>query len=268
MVLFGRPLARAIYRQLKLEIQKLKQKPVLAVILVGCQPASLKYVQIKKKRARILGIAFKLFHLTQNTPQKNIEDLINKLNNNPKIDGIVLQLPLPANFDTEKIVALISKEKDVDGLKGGYPAPTATAILAILKFYDVNLADKKIVLVGHGQLVGKPLEQILRRQNLNPIVCDSRTKNLKEKTIQADILISATGAPGLIKPDWIKTGATIIDAGTTESDGKLVGDIDQAVYTQNISYTPIPGGVGPVTVAMLMKNVAAATKKQNRKNNG
>lgn len=268
MVLSGRPLARAIYRQLKLKIQKLASKPALAVILVGNNPASLKYIQIKKKRARELGIVFKLFHLDQNFPQETIKELINNLNGDSEINGIVIQLPLPANFDTEKIIAIVSQDKDIDGLKEGYPPPTAAAILEILKFYSINLADKKIVLVGHGQLVGKPLEKMLGEQNLNITVCDSRTKNLKEKTVQADILISAAGAPGLIKPDWVKAGAVIIDAGTAESDGKLVGDVGSEVYQKNVSYTPTPGGVGPVTVAMLFKNVVAASKNQNKEENG
>jgi len=258
MILRGLPVAQKIYDRLKEKIEELKQKnikPHLAVILVGDDPASLKYVELKEKKAAELGVEFKFYHLPANVLTKNIEELINDLNKNKFIQGIIIQLPLPKEFATDNLLEKIDPKKDIDGLTSDYTAPTAAAILEILKFYQIELKDKKIVIVGRGKLVGKPLQKMLMAQTYEPLVCDSETQNLKEETLKADILILATGVPGLIKPGMVKNGAIVIDAGTSESNGKMVGDVDPEVYQKDISYTPNPGGVGPVTVACLMKNL-------------
>lgn len=268
MILYGQPVAEKIYAHLVKEIEQLKVKnimPQLAVILVGEDPASLKYIQLKEKKAQELGIAFKLYHLPKNAMQKTIEDLITDLNKNKFVHGIIIQLPLPVDFETDKLLGLIQKNKDIDGFLGEYSAPTTAAILEIMKYYNIDLNNlpagrqgKRIVLVGRGKLVGQPLEKFLTAQGYEPLVCDSKTKTLAEKTKEADILISAAGVPGLIKSNMVKDGAVVIDVGTSESNGKMVGDVDAPVYQKNISYTPNHGGVGPVTVAYLMKNLVEA----------
>jgi methylenetetrahydrofolate dehydrogenase (NADP+)/methenyltetrahydrofolate cyclohydrolase len=263
MILYGKPVAEKIYGQLKQEITKLQEKkfPIsFGAILVGENLPSLKYIAVKEKAAQNLGIDFKLFQLPAITSQKKVEELIESLNTNKFISGIVVQLPLPEDFETDEILEKINKNKDVDGFLGSYPAPTAQAILEILSFYKIDLKNKKIVIIGKGRLVGRPLEKILKDKHLNYKICDSKTENLEQKTLQADILISATGEPGLIRPEMVKKEAVIIDAGTAESNGKLTGDVDQKVYEKVEFYTPTPGGVGPVTVACLLKNVVEAAK--------
>ncbi len=263
MILKGKPIAEKIYARLVKDIALLKQKnliPTLAVILAGEDPASLTYVRAKEKRARILGINFKLFHLTGIAPESKISELIGDLNKNKNVCGIVLQLPLPEGLDTDKILRAISPEKDIDGFSGKYPAPTPSAILEIFKYYDIGLQDKKIVIVGFGRLVGKPLEKLMRKLNIQLIICTS-SSDIASETLDADIIISATGIPSLIKPEMVSEKAVVIDAGTAESLGEIRGDVDPKVYEKVLAYSPVPGGVGPVTVACLMKNLIEAAKK-------
>lgn len=264
MILFGKPVAEKIYQNLERDIQKLRERkiiPSLSVVLVGEDPASLSYVKMKEKIAQHLGINFKLFHLPGIVQEKVVSNLIDELNLNKHISGIIVQLPLPENFNTEKILKKILPQKDIDGFFGAFYPPTAQAILEIFKFYKISLKNKKIVIIGYGRLVGKPLEKLLLSQGLKPIVCDFKTVNLKALTKTADIIITATGVPALIKPEMISQNAVIIDAGTAESGGKIAGDVDLNVYPKIKAYSPVPGGVGPVTVAMLMKNVVGAAKK-------
>lgn len=253
MVLDGRAVATNIYEQLKKDLNNRKLKS--SVILVGDDPASITYTNIKKKRAEELGIELEIIKLPANTDQQSLEKIILDHNKDESVQGLLVQLPLPKEFDTQKIITMIDPSKDIDGFNGKYSAPTAAAILAILDFYKIELQNKVIVLVGHGQLVGRPLEKLLIDRGLNPVVCDSSTVDLPAETIKADILVSATGNPGLITKDMVKDGAVVIDAGTAESNGKMVGDVSPEVYELNINYTPNPGGVGPVTVASLLKNL-------------
>jgi len=167
---------------------------------------------------------------------------------------------LPASIDTNKIIENVDEKKDIDGLLGNFVAPTAQAILDILNYYQIDLNQKKIVIVGHGRLVGQPLEKILKNQKINVAICDSKTNNLKEETLQADILISATGVPGLILPEMVRVDTIVIDAGSSEANGKMVGDVSPSVYDKITNFTPNPGGVGPVTVAELFLNLIKATK--------
>ncbi|MCL5407512.1 MAG: bifunctional 5,10-methylenetetrahydrofolate dehydrogenase/5,10-methenyltetrahydrofolate cyclohydrolase [Patescibacteria group bacterium] len=257
MILFGKPVAENIYLQIK---KDLKTAPTLGVILVGEDSSSVSYIKIKEKKAASLGLGFQLFHLSGITPEKKVTELIRELNVNKYISGIVVQLPLPPEFQTEKILKQIKGEKDVDGFYGSFMAPTAQAILEILKFYKINIKGKKIVIIGHGRLVGQPLEKILQGQGLKPVVCDSKTVDLKAKTLEADIIVTAAGVPSLIKPEMVKADTIIIDAGNSEAAGKIVGDVDSEVYLKIKAYSPVPGGVGPVTVACLMKNIVETTK--------
>lgn len=260
MILHGKPVAEKIYQAIQSDLKKISKK-YLAVILVGEDPASLSYIKIKEKIAERLGLNFRLYHLPGIVSEKAVLKLLADLNQNKFIAGIVVQLPLPKGWSDQKILDRVLPEKDIDGFRGGYPSPTAQAILETLKFYKIDLKNKKIVIIGHGQLVGEPLERLLKKQGFKPIVCDSKTKNLKEKTLSADILVSAVGIPGFIKPDMVSEKAVVIDAGTAESKGKIAGDVTKEVYEKVISYSPVPGGVGPVTVACLMRNFVLAAKK-------
>lgn len=263
MILYGKPVAEKLEQDIKIEITKLAQeniKPFLAVILVGEDPASILYTRKKREKAENLGIGFRLYHLPLNTPEQHILDLVNLLNSNKEVHGLIIQLPLPENLDTAKILAAITPKKDIDGLNGGQTPPAAAAVLEIINFYNIDLMGKKIVLVGHGKLVGAPLEKILTAQGVEVLVCDSKTNDLKSVTLSADIIISGVGKPGLITPEMVRKEATVIDAGTAESKGSTVGDVDTSVYEKVDSYTPVPGGVGPVTVACLMKNLIDASR--------
>lgn len=268
MILLGKPVTENIYLQLKKDLKTLKGKnivPMLGVILVGEDPSSVSYVKIKEKRAENLGLGFQLFHLPGITPEKKVTELICELNINKHINGIIVQLPLPPEFQTEEILKQIKPEKDVDGFYGSFTAPTAQAILEILKFYKIFWQDKKIVIIGHGRLVGQPLKKILQGQGLKPVVCDSKTVDLKVKTLEADIIVTAAGVPSLINLEMVKADTIIIDAGNSEAAGKMVGDVDPKVCSKIKSYSPVPGGVGPVTVACLMKNVVEAAKTVGKK---
>lgn len=265
MILYGKQVAEKIYKNLQKEIEAFRAKkitPSLAVVLIGENPASLSYITVKEKVAARLGIDFRLFHLPGFVQEREVKKLLEDLNHNKFISGIIVQLPLPKDFDTENILKKISPLKDIDGFCGKFPAPTAQAILEILQFYKIFLKNKKIVLVGHGRLVGKPLEKLLLKNGLKPQICDSKTKNLKNILDTAEIIISAVGVSGLIKPEMVNKNAIVIDAGTSESKGKMAGDVDPAVYPKVRAYSPVPGGVGPVTVACLLRNVIEAAKRQ------
>jgi len=260
MILSGKPVAEKIYEGLVQGLRKISRRPKLAVILVGEDPASLSYLRVKEKIAKRLGIGFEMFHLPGAVQEKVVEKLIEDLNQNESISGIIVQLPLPGRFEQEKILKKIDRRKDIDGFYSDLSAPTAQGILEILKFYKIGLEKKRVVLVGHGRLVGKPLEKLLSKQAVKPIICDLKTANLNKKLKTADIIVSATGVVGLIKPEMVTSETIIIDAGTAEAKGKLVGDVDPSVYNKVKAYSPVPGGVGPVTVACLMRNVVLAAK--------
>jgi len=260
MILYGKPVAEKIYKEIKLNIATKSPKPILAVVLVGENASSLAYVKLKEKRAKDLGIGFELYHFPNIVNQEALEKLIDDLNCNKYVTGILVQLPLPKKIDEKKILSKIKQKKDVDGLTGKKPTVTALAIMEILKYYHIDLANKNIVIVGHGKLVGAPLEKLLKEKKYKVTVCDKSTSDIKDKILTADIIITATGVPGLITADMVKKSAVIIDAGMAEIDGKIQGDVDAKVYEKVSAYTPSPGGVGPVTVACLMKNL---TKSNN-----
>jgi len=254
MTFEGKLLAEKILKELKVT----NHHPGLAVVLVGEDPVSLSYVQKKEEIAQNLGVVFKLYHLAGFSSQEEVEKLICDLNENKFIQGIVIQLPLPNGFEVDKILQTINPQKDIDGFSGIYPAPTVQAILELLDFYRIDVEGKKIVIVGHGRLVGKPLEVVLQKQGVKPIICNSKTENLSQITASADILISATGVAGIIKPEMVSKEAIVIDAGSSEVSGHILGDVEKKVYEKVKSYSPVPGGVGPVTVAILMRNLFKA----------
>ncbi len=274
-ILDGKSLSNKIFSQLKVKIKSKKIKATLSVILVGDNPASLNYIKIKSKKCKEVGINFKLIKFKGKSYEGKILTKIKKLNLDPQTSGIIVQLPLPKHLSTQKIINSISHKKDVDGLtkknqikflrnKKHFPCCTPQAILSLLKENKISLQNKNIVLVGYGNLVGKPLAQMLKKQNIKFTVCDEKTTNIKRKTLQADILISATGVPHLIDESYIKEKAIIIDAGSSKFEGKIVGDVNfNSVITKAAFLSPVPGGVGPMTVAMLLNNTSESYTRLN-----
>jgi len=267
MILSGKPVAQAIEQEIIDLIEKLQEKsikPAMAVVLVGNDPASLLYTRKKHEKAESLGIGFKLYHFPADFREDDLVTLINDLNKNKNIHGIIVQSPLPDNINPEKVLAAIDIKKDIDGLNNGFTPPAAGAILELLDFYNIDLTNKKIVLVGRGKLVGAPLEKLFLAKNIKAMVCDSKTADLSSKTKEADVIISAVGKPGLITTEMVSEKSIIIDAGTAEMGGQTAGDVDSKVYEKVAAYSPVPGGIGPITVIKLMKNLieAAAQNEQ------
>jgi methylenetetrahydrofolate dehydrogenase (NADP+)/methenyltetrahydrofolate cyclohydrolase len=261
MIMYGKPVADKIYGILKKEIVKYDLKPFMAVILIGDNSESLSFIRAKERIAKNLKIGFRLYQFPEVIRQDEIIRLIYNFNRNEYITGVVIQLPLPKKMDTETIINIINPKKDIDGFLGEYISPAAQAVIEILNYYKIDLVNKKIVIVGHGKLVGNPLEKYFKEMEIKPIVCDSKTINIKKHTIDADIIISATGSFEAITSDMVSKNAVIIDAGTAEVGGKITGDISARVQKKVESFSPVPGGVGPVTVACLMKNLVEAAKK-------
>jgi len=257
MILNGKKLAERILNDLKREVAKLS--PIkLAVILVGNDPNSLKFVKQKKKAAEKIGINFELHRFKSNISEQELVEKIKKIVKLKTNTGIVVQLPLPPRIDVQKIINLIPKEKDPDALSVDnflVESPVASGIIKLLKEYGIKLKGKKVVIVGRGRLVGKPLIAIMKKAGVDLVACDIYTKNLSNQTLKADILISATGSPGLIKAKMIKRGTVVIDAGT--------GDVDFERIKNKVGFiTPPIGGVGPMTVAMLMSNLVKLAKSK------
>lgn len=273
----GKEVSEALREQLKKEIEQLEQEgitPGLAVIVVGNDNASRVYVNSKKRACAELGLYSEEYALPAETPQKELLELIGKLNRKPDIDGILLQLPLPEHMDEKAVVEAINPEKDVDTIHplnmgklilGDYKlAPcTPAAVMELLKAYRIDVGGKECVVIGRSNIVGKPMAAMLMQQNGTVTVCHTRTKDLKEVCRRADILVSAIGKTKYITADYIKPGAVVIDVGINRDEaGRLCGDVDfDAVSEVAGVITPVPGGVGPVTITMLMKNTVIAAKR-------
>jgi len=271
IIIDGRLIAKNIRGVLKKEVGELNRPPVLAVILVGQDPASELYTRIKEKAAMEIGIKFVKYTLPENATEQQLSDLIIKLNNDSNTNAIVIQLPLPLQIDTSKIISLIKPHKDADALneKTKITPPTVGAIMEIFSHYRISLKDKNIVIVGHGKLVGKPLSMYFDKHGIKYEICDKNTANLAEKTLRADVIIAGTGSPHLIKKNMVKKNVVIIDAGTavektSDNKSKVLGDVDFENVQLIASYiTPPTGGVGPITVAKLLENVVALAKKND-----
>ena len=255
MILNGKKIADRILERLKEEVKKLP--PIkLVVVLVGEDPASLNFVKQKQKAAEKIKIEFELYKFDSKISNQSLIKKIEKIINNPSITGIVVQLPLPHRIDTDKIINLIPPKKDPDALSVDnflVEPPTASGIMKLIQEYGIKVKDKKIAIIGKGRLVGKPLAETMKKAGADLIICDRDTKNLKFKTLKADILVSATGCPCLIKQDMIKREAVVIDAGNN--------DVDFERVKKKTNYiTPPIGGVGPMTVAMLFVNLVKLAK--------
>ena len=276
-ILDGKRLAEKVKIELLAENSELKEKnifPGLAVILVGEDPASKVYVGSKEKACQELGIYSEVYRLDNGIGHEDILSLIKKLNNDPKIHGILVQLPMPKHLGEDEIIAAIDPGKDVDcfcqenvgkivtGNYGFLPC-TPSGILELIKRNDIVIEGKECVVVGRSNIVGKPVALMLLNEGGTVTICHSKTRDLKTETLRADILVAAAGRAGLITADMVKPGATVIDVGINRmSSGKLVGDVDfEKVKEIAGAITPVPGGVGPMTIAMLMKNTIEAAKK-------
>ena len=279
----GKELAAQIRAELRIENEELKKKKIqakLAVILVGNDNASKVYVKNKSKACEDVGIEYEEILLDESTTMDKLLKIIDKLNERSDINGILLQSPIPKGLDIQKAFNRIKEEKDVDGfnpinagkLSTGqdcFIPCTPLGIIKMLEKYNIEIAGKNAVVIGRSNIVGKPLAQCLLNKNATVTVCHSKTKNIKEITKQADILISAVGKLNMVTQDCIKDGAVVIDVGMNRNEeGKLVGDVDFENVSKKASYiTPVPGGVGPMTIAMLMNNVIKATTGILNKNN-
>ena len=276
-LLEGKPVADKIKTELALTVKGLKQPPVLASILVGSNPGALAYVKSQEKVAQSLGIVYKLHQLGDDVSEDELIDFILKLNEDKTVNGIVVQMPLPVHIDYKKISELISAKKDIEGMhpsnmgkvlfgKARIAACTATAVMELLNSTGIDLYGKEVVVVGHSEIVGKPLALLLLEKFATVTVCHiatSKAGKLEEHVRRAEILIVAVGKPGLIKGEWIKEGAIVVDVGINCRCDKIVGDVDFEEAEKRASYiTPVPGGVGPLTVAILMRNLVEATKLQ------
>ncbi len=280
IIIDGKELARKIRMNLKEEVDELKKTsgiiPKLAVIMVGDDKASKVYVKNKSKACDEIGIEYEEFLLDESTTMEKLLDLIEELNNRNDVNGILLQSPIPKHLDISKAFNKIDYRKDVDGFnpmnvgklsigEDCFISCTPFGVTKMLEEYNIDVEGKNVVIIGRSNIVGKPLIQCMLKKNATVTVCHSRTKNIKNITSNADILIAALGKPRFITDDMIKDGAVIIDVGINRTDdGKLVGDVDFENVEKKVSYiTPVPGGVGPMTIAMLMTNVVKAAKNTN-----
>lgn len=266
----GRELAKAIEDGVKEAVSRSKRSYSLAVILIGDDPASEKYVQLKRQACERVGISMSLWRFDALGKQEDVLRLISKLNRDKKTTGILIQLPLPDDFVPNDLLEAISPNKDVDGLSsvnlgrlikglpGLYPA-TPEGVINLLRYYQIDVAGKRVAVIGQSNLVGRPLAQMLLNEEATVLSANSLTKSLKQITSESDIVISAVGKPNLVKADMIKEGAVVIDIGTSFYKGKIVGDVDYKNVAEKAAFiTPSPGGVGPMTVSMLLSNVLKA----------
>jgi len=269
-IIDGTKIASKFLNRINKKIRESKVKPGLAIVLVGKNPASEIYVNFKEKKAKEVGLYFERYNLNENTSQNELLKIIDELNQNKKIHGMIVQLPLPKQIDENLIIGSILPHKDADGftpLNLGnlvnddnrmLPA-TARACLELIKSTGQTIAGKNAVIVGRSTIVGKPTALLLLQENATVTLCHSKTKNLKEHTKNADILVVACGKAKMIKKDMVKSGAIVIDVGINRVFGELVGDVDFDNIKEVAGYiTPVPGGVGPMTIAMLLDNTLQA----------
>lgn len=267
----GKQISAQIKDELKERVEKENLEVTLAVIQVGNDPASTVYVGNKKKACEYIGIRSLAYELPEETPEEELLQLIKELNDRDDVNGILVQLPLPAHMDEDKVIQTISPKKDVDGFhpqsvgalsigQPGFVSCTPAGVIQLLKRTGVEIDGKECVIVGRSNIVGKPMALLMLRENATVTVCHSHTKDLKEVTKRADILIVAIGKPKFITKEYVKDGAVVIDVGIHRgTDGKLCGDVDyDDVAPITHAITPVPGGVGPMTIAMLMNNCVEA----------
>lgn len=275
-IINGKECSTILRNELKKEIEKFETKPGLVDIQIGNDEASNIYIASKKKAAENLGINFHHVHFENGTSEEEIINKILELNNDNSINGILIQLPLPKGYDEKKLINYINPDKDVDGLtelnmgklfleKNCLVSCTPSGVLELLKYKNIKIKGKHVVIVGRSNLVGKPLIELFLKANATVTICHSKTEDLANYTKQADILVVAVGKKHLIKEDMIKENSVIIDVGINRENGKIYGDVDLENVISKVKYiTPVPGGVGPMTIAMLLNNVVLSYKKQKK----
>ncbi len=266
-LLNGRDLAGYIKQRQAHEVRGLIQahgvQPKLAIIQVKDDPVINTYVRLKKRYGDDLGVIVESHH----PEQADVPKIIEQLNQDNSVHGIIVQLPLTDPSQTDEIVNLVASNKDVDALgqTPGFEPATPMAIMWLLAGYNIDLQGKKVLLIGKGKLVGAPLEKILKESEIDVSVADRSTTNLKEQTLEADVIITAAGSPAILYPDMVKAGAVVVDAGVASEDGKTVGDVAPELYErEDLTITPAKGGVGPLTVCALFENVIRAAKATAR----
>ena len=279
-ILNGKEVAKKVKEEVAREVEKLKQEginPKLSVIMVGNDSASAVYVKNKSNACKKTGIEFEEYLLPEETEESELFELIEKLNNDDSVHGILLQSPIPKHIDIEKAFNLISPEKDVDGFnainvgnltigRDCFVSCTPYGVMRLLKEYNIDVEGKRAVVIGRSNIVGKPMLQCLLAKNATVTICHSKTVDTEAITREADILVSAVGKPNFVTADMVKDGAVVIDVGINRmQDGKLLGDVKFDEVEPKASFiTPVPGGVGPMTIAMLVENVVKAAKNSKK----
>lgn len=280
-IIDGKVVATAVRGRIRTEVEAFVQttgkRPGLAVIIVGEDPASQVYVRNKKRGCEEVGMHSEEYALPTETTEEELLALIDKLNNDSQIHGILVQLPLPAHLDAEKVILAINPEKDVDAFHPqnvgkimignfSFLPCTPAGVMELLKHYQIDLCGKNCVIIGRSNIVGKPQAMLMLKENATVTICHSKTKNLAEITKNADVLVAAIGKAGFVTADMVKEGAVVVDVGINRTaDGKLCGDVDFETVRAKASYiTPVPGGVGPMTITMLLENTLTAAKEQNK----
>jgi len=272
--LSGREPAAAITENARRIVSKMSRAPHLAIVLVGSDPASELYVKKKLEKAESIGVNATLMRLGIDAKEKEALELVRKLNRDPSIDGFIVQSPLPKGISYTKVVEAIDPSKDVDGwtstnmgrmflgISETFMPATPIGIIKMLEYYGVGFVGKNVTVVGRGNVVGKPLAFMLLARDATVTICHSRTRNLERHTREADIIIAAAGKPGLIGAGMVKEGAYVIDVGTTRVGDRTLGDVDFENVIKKAHCSPVPGGVGPMTVAMLISNVIEAALRR------
>jgi len=279
MIIDGKKIAETLRQKLKKEIIEIKSSfksvPGLTVILIGEDPASKIYVRNKEKFSKEIGINSEVIKYPENIEEKEVLSKIIELNKNKKVSGILVQLPLPKHINKQKVIETILPEKDVDGfhpinvgnLSSGYDSKipcTPLGCFILLKEVEKNLSGKHAVVIGRSNLNGKPMAQLLLKENCTVTITHSKTKDLKSQCNKADIIIAAVGKPKLVKGDWVKKNAIVIDVGINKTTDGIVGDVDfNEVSKVAKAITPVPGGVGPMTIACLLRNTVECFKRAN-----
>lgn len=278
-IIDGKAVSAKVKEQVRKEAEILKQKGIeigLAVVIVGDNPASRVYVNNKKKACAEVGFTSYEYALPEETTEAELLELVEKLNNDDRVNGILVQLPLPKQINDNAIINAIRPDKDVDAFHPenvghimigdfSFLPCTPAGVMELIAETGVDVCGKNCVVIGRSNIVGKPMAMLLLHKNVTVTICHSRTKNLAEICSQADILVAAVGKAGFVTPDMIKEGAVVIDVGMNRNaEGKLCGDVDYAACFDKAGYiTPVPGGVGPMTIAMLMRNTLTAAKIKN-----
>lgn len=276
-LLDGKAVSARLMEEMAREVETLSVKPCLAVVLVGDDPASRVYVNNKKKGCEKLGIRSLEYTMPKETTQAQLLELIDALNEDKNVHGILVQLPLPKHLDEKTVIRAIHPEKDVDAFHPvnvgkimigdfDFLPCTPAGIMELIAESGTDLTGKECVVIGRSNIVGKPMAMLLLHKNATVTICHSKTRDLKEVTRRADVLVAAVGIPNFVTADMVRPGAVVIDVGINRlDDGKLTGDVDfEAVSPIASAITPVPGGVGPMTIAMLMRNTITAAKKQNQ----